>query len=67
MRWIILTGALGLTGCAVPVTDAGICIGLKPPVDALASALLNGAGRVPDEVGEAGVDVVLGFRAGCAP
>lgn len=62
MRLVILV--LGLTAC-VPVSDAAICDGLTRPVETLRAALIDNAAAVPEPVGEAGADVVTGFRAGC--
>ena len=48
--------------CAISPSDAGLCEAL--PVEALASALLAHP-DTNDAVGNAGADVVIGFRAGC--
>lgn len=58
----MLVAALGLTGCAAIQSDAALCQAL--PVEALATALLAHP-ETPDPVGEAGTDVVIGWRAGC--
>lgn len=63
MRWMMIV--LGLTASCAPVSDAALCAGLNRPVEDLRSALIANAPAVPDEVGEAGADVVTGFRAGC--
>lgn len=65
MRWIALMAAIGLTACNQPVSDAGICAGMKRPVAALRGALVAHGADTPDAVGEAGADVVLGLEAGC--
>lgn len=65
MRLLLLTAALGLTGCAMPVSDSAICVGLDRPVTLLRSSLESHP-ETPQAVGEAGTDVVLGFEAGCA-
>jgi len=64
MRWITLAAVIGVTGCAMPVSDAGLCRGLNQPIGALRDALV-GHPDTPDPVGMAGADVVLGFEAGC--
>jgi hypothetical protein len=64
MRLIILMAALGLTGCAMPVTERGICIGLGPHVAELRSGL-EAHPETPEAVGEAGTTVVLGFEGAC--
>lgn len=64
MRCIILLTALGLSACAAPVSAPAICAGLARPVADLRQALEHHP-ETPDPVGEAGVDVVLGFEAGC--
>ena len=52
----------GMSGCVSPTSGSGLCAAL--PVEALASALLAHP-ETPDAVGEAGADVVIGYRAGC--
>jgi hypothetical protein len=64
MRLLLLMAVLGLTGCAVPVSDSAICAGLDRPVSELRGALIANP-DTPELVGEAGTDVVLGFEAGC--
>ena len=59
----MLAGPLGLIGCATVPSDAGICAAL--PVEALAAALLAHPETHVD-VGNAGTDVVIGFRQGCS-
>jgi hypothetical protein len=53
-----------VSGCASGTSEAGLCAGLRAPVDALERALLAHPATA-DEVGEAGADVVIGFNAGC--
>lgn len=64
MRFLVLTAALGLTGCVATVSPTGICAGLQRPVADLRGAL-EANPDTPQAVGEAGTDVVLGFEAGC--
>ena len=64
MRWFVLMAALGLTGCVKPVSEPGLCAGLRRPVADLRSGLELHPETAP-EVGEPGTDVVLGFEAGC--
>ncbi len=66
MLWRILgaMALLGVTGCVGATSEAGLCAGLRAPVDALEAAMLADS-RTPDPVGEAGADVVIGFNAGC--
>ncbi len=65
MRWIALLAVAGLTACNQPANDSGLCAGLSRPVTALRGALIENSAQVPEPVGEAGADVVLGFNAGC--
>lgn len=65
MRLLIILSVIGLTGCAERATTSGLCIGLRPSVADLRSALLDNP-QTPEAVGEAGTDVVIGFNAGCA-
>ena len=60
----ILAAAIGLTGCAVPVSDSAICAGLGNHVSDLRRGL-EGHPETPDAVGEPATNVVLGFEAGC--
>jgi len=62
---LILTTAIGLTGCAVTAPiEAVPCIVLKPRTDTLRSALVRHP-QTPDEVGQRAADVVLGTDAVC--
>lgn len=61
---LLLMGMIGLSACAEPVADAGLCIGLGPDVAELRRAL-EAHPQTPMPVGEAGADVVIGFEAGC--
>jgi len=62
---LILTTAIGLTGCAVTApVEAVPCIALKPRTDALRSALVRHP-QTPDEVGQRAADVVLGTERVC--
>lgn len=61
---LLLVAALGMTGCAATTNDAGVCLGLRGDVSALRTALLAHP-ETPEAVGQAGTDVVIGFRAGC--
>jgi hypothetical protein len=53
----------GIAGCVTP-NEAGLCLGLRPDVARLRTALLANP-QTPDTVGQAGTDVVIGFRGGC--
>lgn len=64
MRWFVLMAALGLTGCVKPASEPGLCAGLRRPVADLRTGLERHP-ETPEDVGEAGTDVVLGFEAGC--
>ena len=61
---LIISGLSMVSGCASGTSEAGLCAGLRAPVDALERALLAHPATA-DEVGEAGTDVVIGFNAGC--
>ena len=63
-RTLAVMALLGAIGCASGTSEAGLCAGLRAPVDALERALLAHPATA-DEVGEAGTDVVIGFNAGC--
>ena len=63
-RLLTLAGALGMTGCGMTATDEGMCIAQRADMERLRAALLAHP-ETPDAVGEAGADVVIGFRAGC--
>ncbi len=63
-RTLAVTALLGASGCASGTSEAGLCAGLRAPVDALERALLAHP-ETADPVGEAGADVVIGFNAGC--
>ena len=68
MRWTLLglAAVAGMTGCtatSLPASE-GPCIGLWPHVRALERALVAHP-EAPDAVGEAGVDVVIAYDAGC--
>ena len=65
MRWMLMSIAIGLTGCTAPVTETGLCRGLDGPVADLRGALVANVTDTPETVGEAGTRVVLGFEAGC--
>lgn len=60
---LTLAALFGMTGCAIP-NDAGICAAISPHVAELRTALLAHP-ETPDDVGEAGADVVIGIEAGC--
>ena len=64
LKSLAVTAVLGMTGCVAGTSEAGLCAGLRAPVDALERALLAHPATA-DEVGEAGTDVVIGFNAGC--
>lgn len=53
----------GCLGSNVPVTN-GVCDGLRPSVSNFEAAL-SAHPETPDAVGEAGVDIIVGFDAGC--
>jgi hypothetical protein len=53
----------GIAGCVTP-NETGLCLGLRPDVARLRTALLANP-QTPDAVGQAGTDVVIGFRGGC--
>ena len=61
---LIISGLSMVSGCASGTSEAGLCAGLRAPVDALEAAMLADS-QTPDPVGEAGTDVVIGFNAGC--
>ena len=62
---LILTTAIGLTGCAVTVPiEAVPCIVLKPRTDALRAALTRNP-HTPEEVGQSATAVVLGTERVC--
>ena len=54
----------GTSGCSAPAVDSGLCRALARPVQDLRAAL-EGHPETPDQVGEAGADVVIGLEAGC--
>lgn len=56
---ILLTG---LAGCNATISETAICEAV--PVEALAAALVAHP-ETPAVVGNAAVDVVIGFRQGC--
>ena len=61
----MLMALIGVSACAgQSATDAGVCIGQRADIAKLRAAL-EAYEETPDAVGDAAVDVVIGFEAGC--
>jgi hypothetical protein len=61
-RAALLILAIGLSACNATISETAICEAV--PIKALASALVAHP-ETPALVGNAAVDVVIGFRQGC--
>lgn len=54
-----------LSGCVPSTTTSGLCDGLRGYERAARAALLDNAASVPEPVGEAVTDLIIGLRGGC--
>ena len=66
LKVLMPVALLGLTGClTTPTSGDGLCDALRPYEARARAAMLEHAAEVPDEVGEAVTDLLIGYRAGC--
>lgn len=65
MRLLVTMASIGLTACAVPVSDQARCEKDLPLADAARAALLEHADGLPDVVGEPMTRLILSVYAGC--
>lgn len=62
---LALVASIGLTACAVPVSDEGRCATDVRLAKAARTALLDYSDDVPDAVGEAATTLIVAVLAGC--
>lgn len=63
LKSLMLVAVIGMTGC-VATTTAGVCEASARDRERLARALTENP-ATPNDVGEAGVDLIIGLRASC--